>query len=469
MAIEDLAVYAVRSHPELSYSDNGVVTFTPPLPLSILQAFHGHSVDINIDGLRFSVTIGDEIRLPLACSSFREAKDLAMAVSIQIMAAMLQSRQAGPEPIGEMPYRPETRSLGSADRTVSPVKLSVVETSPVMERQTFRADRPDPPKANPVTFARLFQEWMRYHLDTGGAPTTPPYWKVLVERFVVFLGHDRPGDVTAQDIRAYRDHLIRNGRRLRTARHSDFAALRALFHFGVENELVPANPTLGVKFKSERLASAETMSAFSMEEARAILKAADGQTIPSRRWIPWLTALTGSRVAAIANLRKQDVVQIDGIWCLKISRQAGPIKTAASERIVPIHPDILKRGFLAFVERTGRQRLFVRDRTDEHLGSASNPAAGEQASPYNPARSTIRRVTEWIHSLGLDIGRAAKKDPNHAWRHWFKEQAFAAGIPEKITDAIVGHAQATTSRRYGSVSIAAMAQELQKITSPIKR
>lgn len=305
-----------------------------------------------------------------------------------------------------------------------------------------------------LTFAGLFAAWREAHLATGGAPTTPPYWEVLVERFAGFLGHDRPGDVTPQDLRAYRDHLLRTGRKLRTARHADFAALRALFQFAVENQLVAANPTAGIKFRQDRLAGADGMRAFSMEEARAILAAADREAIPARRWIPWLTALTGSRVAAVANLRRQDVVEVEGIWCLKISREAGPIKTAASERLVPLHPAILKRGFLSFVRSCPQERLFVRPLE-----------AGEGA--YHPGRSTVRRLTEWVHGLGLDIGRSARKDPNHAWRHWFKEQAFIVGIPEKIADAIVGHSQATTGRRYGQVSIRTMARELKRIPDPL--
>lgn len=434
------------------------MTFTPPIPPAVRREFDGHSVDVDVEGLRFSVVIGEDIPLPLNCASFREAKDIVMSVSIQIMSALLQSRQAG-----QVAKSPEP-----APRPVAPVRASSGPASVVVLHRPAPSSAPATGRdRGETTFAALFAAWSRYHLSTGGAPTTPPYWQVLITRFATFIGHDRPANVTSHDIRAYRDHLIASGRRLRTARHSDFAALRAIYHFGVENELVPTNPTIGVKFKADRLAAAESMSAFSADEARAILSAADRQTIPSRRWIPWLTAMTGSRVAAIANLRKQDVIEVEGVWCLRISRQAGPIKTAASERIVPIHPAILERGFLHFVEKTRRERLFFGECDGETLGSGSNPAVGQGAKPYNPARSTIRRVTEWLHGLGLEIGRSAKKDPNHAWRHWFKEQAFAAAIPEKITDAIVGHAQATTSRRYGAVSIAAMDAELRKIRPPV--
>lgn len=417
----------------------GGMDFDLPVPVAAIERHIGTVVDVDAAGLRFKLMISRQMRLPLACATFEEARELAMTVSIQIMSALLRSRQD------------EAPSHGPS------LRLRIATPAPGARPRAHAS----PEAGRPATFALLFERWRLAHLAGGGAPTTPPYWKVLMERFVAFLGHDRPEAVTAQDIRAYRDHLIGSGRRLRTARHSDFAALRALFAFGVENALVPANPTAGVRFRTERLAAARSMQAFSAEEARAILTAADGQTIAARRWIPWLTALTGSRVAAIANLRRQDVVRFGGIWCLRISRQAGPIKTAASERMVPIHPAVLERGFIAFVEGLDRHRLFVGERT----GAGAGP--GDDGEAYHPARSTVRRLTEWLHGLGLDIGRAARKDPNHAWRHWFKEQAFAAGVPEKITDAIVGHAQATTARRYGSVSLAAMARELEKIQSPV--
>lgn len=435
----------------------GRVTVEMPLRQAIIDKYRGTPVQVVFGKFRFFVEIESEITLPLASNSFADAENVASVVAEHVISAVQQ--------------------LEAVDRD----NCHIVGTDLPILRQTF-ADPSRFPLADvgypaavaeagpsPVmatTFTALFDAWTLHHLRCGGAPTTPPYWGVLIKRFVKFLGHDRFDQVTSHDLRAYRDHLIVNGRKLRTARHADFAALRALFHFAIENEFVTTDPTVGVKFKMERLASGESMSAFSAAEERAILTAADHQTIPARRWIPWLTALTGSRVAAIANLRKQDVIQSDGLWCLRISRQAGPIKTVASERVVPLHSAILDRGFIAFVERTQRERLFFEIPARPSMdGGDSLPSGSRQ--PYNPARSTIRRLTDWLHSLELEIGRDVKKDPNHGWRHWFKEQAFAAGIPEKIADAIVGHAQATASRRYGAVSIAVMARELEKIRPPV--
>lgn len=421
--------------PEITIASDGGYHFSLPLTEARLTRYQGATICVRVDGVAFPVTINRSIPLPLPCQSLQEAKYFAAAISLQVVSATAEESSLVESAAASLPDS-ESRFTASSN-------------------------------ASGPRILDTFELWRAHHLALDGAPTTPPYWHLLISRFVDHLGHDELATVSAQDVRDYRDHLIRSGRNIRTARHADFAAIRALFHFAVEQQILASDPTQGIRFKLARLATQSRMLAFSDDQARTILQAADRQSIASRRWIPWLTAFTGSRVATIANLRTSDVVEIEGCWALRISRQAGPIKTAASERLVPIHPAILSRGFIDFVERLERDRLFFAPAPmDAFKPSLSNPLDPGSLARYNPARSTIRRVTEWLHTLGLEIGREHKRDPNHAWRHWFKEKAFAAGVPEKIADAIVGHAQATTARRYGSVALKVMAAEMQKIQSP---
>lgn len=431
--------------PEVSIAPDGAYSFSLPLSEARLARYRGETVRIRVDGLTFPVTIQSRMPLPLPCGSVYEAKYLAAAIALQIMSvtgdASATNSSEAPTP-DELPMAIHNRLAGMSQLAeASSLTPGILST---------------------------FDLWRANHLSLNGAPTTPPYWHRLISRFVDHLGHDQLASVTSEDIRSYRDHLINSGRNIRTARHADFAAIRALFHFAVERKLIGSDPTSDVRFRLARLGTSAKMLAFSADEASAILSAADQQTLPCRRWIPWLTAFTGSRVATIANLRAGDVFEVEGLWVLRISRQAGPIKTAASERIVPLHPAILSRGFVEFARSVERERLFLdADASDAMRNSPSNPFDPMSMARYNPARSTIRRVTEWLHTLGLEIGREHQKDPNHAWRHWLKERAFEAGIPEKIADAIVGHAQATTARRYGSVALRVMANEIAKIPSPI--
>lgn len=470
---------SVALQPELTCAPNGTFSFALPIAPSIVEDVFGESVRVNVDGLVFNVVIDRSIQIPPVCRSIQDAKYFAMAISFQILVHANEASLSNTEPPAAAARGfARVEMGGQGARLDSSTQFDVIEA---------RADGPSlavtpPPdrsddrglgassggSKSELSFDGLFDQWREQHLISGGAPTTPPYWETLIQRFVAYLGHSDPARVSTQDVRNYRDHLIKSGRLARTARHSDLAALRSIFRFGIEQGLVKtADPTSGVRFRSNRLTTSRRMMAFSDDEARMLLQAADLEDKPSRRWIPWLTALTGSRISTIVNLRQEDIIKVDDIWCIRISRQAGPIKTAASERVVPIHPLILQRGFIEFAFSSARDRLFINRTRDDFILDGKTTSSSIPA-PYNPGRTTRNRLTEWIHSLGLDIGRSSGKDPSHAWRHWFKEKAFEVGIPEKITDAIVGHAQASISRRYGSVSVQVMFEELKKIQDPLK-
>lgn len=50
----------------------------------------------------------------------------------------------------------------------------------------------------------------------------------------------------------------------------------------------------------------------------------------------------------------------------------------------------------------------------------------------------------------------------HAWRHTFKARADRAGITERTSDYITGHAQKTVGASYGAPTVDDMAAALEK-------
>lgn len=68
-------------------------------------------------------------------------------------------------------------------------------------------------------------------------------------------------------------------------------------------------------------------------------------------------------------------------------------------------------------------------------------------------------LAKWVRAIGVYDPELA---PNHAWRHLFKEIADHCGIPEKISDAITGHAPANVARTYGKPRLEVMAKELRR-------
>ena len=139
-----------------------------------------------------------------------------------------------------------------------------------------------------------------------------------------------------------------------------------------------------------------------------------------------------------SQLRGQDIETRGGIHAMRITPEAGSVKTNVV-RIVPLHEDLIAQGFLDFVKSRGTGPLFYNpDAKDD--GKATDPR-----SPQRPrAVKTRERLAGWVRELGVtDKGVR----PNHAWRHTFKQIAERCGISERVSDAT----QATRRRRRGAV------------------
>jgi integrase len=158
---------------------------------------------------------------------------------------------------------------------------------------------------------------------------------------------------------AWKDALVAAGKTAKAIKGGQLAAARALFRYALENDLVSANPAEGVTIRAKKQAG-QSKQPYENEEVATLLSLAKLETLPYRRWLPWLMALSGARVAEVAQLWGRRVVQVQGTWVMKIApaEDGGSLKNAGSERDVPIHPAIIELGFLAFVKERGEGPLF---------------------------------------------------------------------------------------------------------------
>ena len=69
-------------------------------------------------------------------------------------------------------------------------------------------------------------------------------------------------------------------------------------------------------------------------------------------------AYTGARVGEITQLRKEDVIDRDGAHAIRMTPEAGTIKTAET-RVVPFHEHLIAQGFLKFVFIIPMDRFFT--------------------------------------------------------------------------------------------------------------
>src|SRR4029453_4449371 len=79
-------------------------------------------------------------------------------------------------------------------------------------------------------------------------------------------------------------------------------------------------------------------------------------------WLPWLGLYTAARLEELGQLRTGDVKHENDVDYFAIEPGDGKrVKTKSSRRCVPIHPELIKLGFLGFVDgqrRAGGARLF---------------------------------------------------------------------------------------------------------------
>ncbi len=293
----------------------------------------------------------------------------------------------------------------------------------------------------PITFDQLISGWAA---EKRPSEKTLYEWTRVVRQLAAFVGHDDARRLGPSDLLAWKTAMIEAGLRGKTIRDARLAPVRAIMQWATDNDLLMSNPaeriTVDVKSKP-----GEGRRSFTEAEAATVLSAAMQESEPVRRWVPWLCAFTGARVSEVCQLRVEDVVQLDGVWCLKIDPEAGPLKNRNSERTIPLHTALIAGGFLEFVGSLSAGPLFAELPPDKFGKRGGNGT---------------KILGRWVRSLGLTDRRLS---PNHSWRHRFKTLGRRYGLAPDIVDAITGHARRTVADGYGEFPIEAMCRELRKI------
>lgn len=372
------------------------------------------------------------------------------------------------------PGSPEWRALA---RTLAQVQLETLDATtardvgrePAPPRLPILAEPPTPVPAGrarqsgpPVLLLDLVDAYLSTLRANGKGTEAERRWTPAFKALVRHLGHDDVRHMAKADIAGWRDKLLADGLSPKTIRDVHLASLRAVLKWAHAEDRIESNPAAEVKVKvSTKVRTRE--KGFTNQEAAAILKAALAYRSPNahnpatresehvahaKRWLPWLCAHMGCRVAEAAQLRKRDIQTIDGITFARITPEAGSVKTGLY-RDVPLHPQLLDLGFLAFVERAGEGALFF-------------DAAKARKGVQHPSKIVANRVSAWVRSLDVI---AAEIDPSHGWRHRFKTVGREIEISDRVLDAIQGHAGRTAGDEYGDVTLKARARAIEKMPS----
>ena len=122
-------------------------------------------------------------------------------------------------------------------------------------------------------------------------------------------------------------------------------------------------PLQGIRF--DQKPDHEQRSTFTDDELRRLFESKEytvtGHKKASHYWVPLLALFTGARQSELCQLYKSDIRQDDetGIWYIDINQEEDKsIKKAHHARMVPIHKQLIRMGFLDYVRQLNHPRLF---------------------------------------------------------------------------------------------------------------
>jgi integrase len=240
-----------------------------------------------------------------------------------------------------------------------------------------------------------------------------------------------------------------------------------------DNGLIPDDVRWADPFANMRLPEDKpTREPWQLEELRLLFASpvfTEGARPTSGRgeasfWLPLLGLFTGARLGELAPLTAADVTTDEATQVLMITiredlEQGRRLKTTGSARVVPVHPELVRIGFLSFVQQA---------RNDHGKSARLFPLLTR-----GPKGGFGEAWSKWFGRYIRDLGITNRASVFHSFRHGFKDALRAAEVSEDINDGLTGHAgPGTVGRQYGAkqmvrrFGIPTLAAAVSKVSYP---
>ena len=251
---------------------------------------------------------------------------------------------------------------------------------------------------------------------------------------ILRYSHDNPGLTTLAptSIRAY------------------LKDMQMIFNWAIAMDLCASNPANNLRIVDHRDKS-KLRVAFDMEDLKLIFERAPlyaGCKAAHRRkhrgtliikdslfWVPLVALFTGARLGEIAEATTNDFKKDGDIVYLDVQAPTGNrrLKTKAANRAIPIHPELIRMGFLRYLERQrelGHRKVFLEIQGQRSIQDSRG------WSQYWRHFQESARITD-------------RRKVFHSFRHTFKRACRDCGIDEEVHDVLTGHRPYESGRRYG--------------------
>jgi len=200
--------------------------------------------------------------------------------------------------------------------------------------------------------------------------------------------------------------------------------IKDYFKFLIESEsnLIEISPVLSMTFdpKKESKNKGYKRFKFSKNQTTKILSHSIIDLDNQHNMVILIMAFTGARNTEILQLRDEDIFKEEdsGIWCFRITNDAGSVKTEASNRFIPIHSKLLELGVINLKDNASEGKVFHTINKDS-LGLH-----------YREVRSLLSIPSLTPDGKLLDL---------YSWRHTVRSALSAAKVVDAVKNSITGH------------------------------
>lgn len=285
-----------------------------------------------------------------------------------------------------------------------------------------------PPKVR--TLRDVYDHWAK----SGDKPRSPDSIEVYSRALKQFEGQHKGialAAITREIGNTYRTWLRENCNTTKTARDR-LTNIKSLLKFAHETlEWLPKQPWRGLDIKTTTtnkrrpwtddelvaLFSSPLHTAYALPEARYSGREA-------AYWIPLMGLFTGTRLGELCQLRTVDVQTVEGVHVLVLTNEGEgqSIKSDAGHRSVPIHRELIRLGFLKYVE------TIKASRSDSLWPSL--PLREGKPSDY---------FGRWFKDHRNALGLTGTRPDFHCFRHTVRPLMRKGGHSEGTMDKVTGH------------------------------
>ncbi|ELA3110035.1 tyrosine-type recombinase/integrase [Vibrio vulnificus] len=269
---------------------------------------------------------------------------------------------------------------------------------------------------------------------------TPLTLTQLNQRCTNFLNYLAKQEIclSAKAANTYRDRLIEKGLSAKTVKEY-IAANKQFFDYCERIELIEKNVFKAIKApKSRGTKASQQRDRWQLKDLKRLFCSSEFRKKDVQfQWTTKVQVYQGCRPSEVCQLTTNDIQVIDGVSCITISDSDTEqrLKTSNAVRTIPLHNQLIKEGFLDYVQDRREQKQ-------------------KQLFDYKPHGDN----KDWSFRYRTNLGKlqtAMGMKPNarptaYSFRHTFIDELKIANTPEHIVAEIVGHAHPNiTFGRYG--------------------